>query len=82
MPANVTATTSASEAIAGARYAIHAVPVQHSREFLNNIKVKQTSLSALRGILVIHICYVSDTCQLGAVCSTADPLDKALCRHG
>lgn len=52
MPANVTATTSAVEAIAGARYAIHAVPVQHSREFLNNIKV-MTNGPVYHGWLVL-----------------------------
>ena len=39
LPANVCATTSAAEAIKAAQYAIHAVPVQHSREFLHSIKV-------------------------------------------
>ena len=38
LPPNVTATTSAAEAIAGAQYAIHAVPVQHTRAFLQGIK--------------------------------------------
>ena len=39
LPNNVVATTSAAEACAGAQYAIHAVPVQHSRAFLHAIKV-------------------------------------------
>ncbi len=39
LPTNVTATTSVAEAIAGARYAVHALPVQHSRAFLTSIKV-------------------------------------------
>ena len=39
LPSNVVATTSAAEACAGAQYAIHAVPVQHSRAFLHAIKV-------------------------------------------
>ncbi len=39
MPVNVTATTSMAQAIAGAQYAVHAVPVQHSRAFLTSIKV-------------------------------------------
>jgi hypothetical protein len=39
LPPNVTATTSAAEAITGAQYAIHAVPVQHTRAFLSSIKV-------------------------------------------
>jgi len=38
LPPNVTATTSASEAISGAQYAVHAVPVQHTRAFLESIK--------------------------------------------
>ncbi|KAL4423723.1 hypothetical protein ABPG75_001024 [Micractinium tetrahymenae] len=38
LPANVNATTSAAEAIAGAQFAIHAVPVQHTRAFLQGIK--------------------------------------------
>ena len=38
LPAGVTATTSAPQAIAGAQYAIHAVPVQHTRAFLKTIK--------------------------------------------
>ena len=40
LPKNVCATTSAAEAIKAAQYAIHAVPVQHSREFLQSIKVR------------------------------------------
>jgi glycerol-3-phosphate dehydrogenase (NAD+) len=40
MPANVTATTSMAAAIAGAQYAVHAVPVQHSRAFLHSIRVR------------------------------------------
>ena len=39
MPVNVTATTSMAQAIAGAQYAVHAVPVQHSRAFLTSIRV-------------------------------------------
>ncbi len=38
MPTNVRATTLASEAIIGAQYAVHAVPVQSSRAFLHAIK--------------------------------------------
>jgi hypothetical protein len=38
MPANITATTSMAEAIQDAQYAVHAVPVQHSRAFLASIK--------------------------------------------
>lgn len=39
LPRNVVATTAAQEAIEGAQYALHAVPVQHSREFLSGIAV-------------------------------------------
>ena len=39
LPTNVVATTSFVEAIQGAQYAIHAVPVQHSRKFLESIAV-------------------------------------------
>ena len=39
LPVNVSATTSAAEAILHAQYAIHAVPVQHSRDFLHSITV-------------------------------------------
>ena len=39
LPPNVTATTSAAEAISGAQFAIHAVPVQHTRAFLQGVKV-------------------------------------------
>lgn len=39
LPNNVVATTSFVAAIQGAQYAIHAVPVQHSRKFLESIAV-------------------------------------------
>lgn len=38
LPLNMTATTSMVEAIQGAEYAVHAVPVQHSRAFLASIR--------------------------------------------
>lgn len=38
LPTNITATTSLADAIRGASYAVHAVPVQHSREFLTHVK--------------------------------------------
>lgn len=38
LPSRVSATTSAEAALRGAQYAIHAVPVQHSRAFLTSIK--------------------------------------------
>lgn len=45
LPLNVKATTAAQEAIEGAQYALHAVPVQHSREFLSSIAVRPHSTS-------------------------------------
>ena len=48
MPVNVTATTSMAQAIAGAQYAVHAVPVQHSRAFLTSVKVGSPHLMHLR----------------------------------
>ena len=48
MPVNVTATTSMAQAIAGAQYAVHAVPVQHSRAFLTSIKVGLPGLMQLQ----------------------------------
>lgn len=39
LPANVKATTSVAEALAEAQFAVHAVPVQHTRRFLDSIKV-------------------------------------------
>jgi len=41
----VVATTSAAAACAGAQYAIHAVPVQHSRAFLQGIRVPPARVS-------------------------------------
>lgn len=38
LPENVTATTDAAEALRDAQYAIHAVPVQASRRFLEGVK--------------------------------------------
>ncbi|KAK9868620.1 hypothetical protein WJX84_008806 [Apatococcus fuscideae] len=38
LPHNLKATTSISEAIAGAQYAVHALPVQQTRTFLESIK--------------------------------------------
>ncbi len=42
------ATTGLVEAITGAQYAIHAVPVQHSRKFLESIAVRALSAWVLR----------------------------------
>ena len=39
LPSNVKATTSVAEALTDAQFAVHAVPVQHSRRFLDSIKV-------------------------------------------
>ena len=50
LPSNVVATMSAAEACAGAQYAIHAVPVQHSRAFLHAIKVPSLLAVLLRGM--------------------------------
>ncbi|GMH40060.1 hypothetical protein BSKO_07964 [Bryopsis sp. KO-2023] len=38
LPTNLRATTNKVDAIYGAEYAVHAVPVQHSRQFLRSIK--------------------------------------------
>jgi glycerol-3-phosphate dehydrogenase (NAD+) len=38
LPHNLTATTDAAEALADAQYAVHAVPVQASREFLKRVR--------------------------------------------
>ena len=38
LPHNVRATSDAGEAIGGAQYALHAVPVQHSRAFLRGVR--------------------------------------------
>ena len=40
LPPNVRATTDAAEAISGAQYCIHAVPVQHSRAFLERPELR------------------------------------------
>ena len=39
LPGNLKATTSVAEALTDAQFAVHAVPVQHSRRFLSSIKV-------------------------------------------
>ena len=65
LPRNVVATTSALEAIDRAQYAIHAVPVQHSREFLSTIQVRQ-ALSLARCTSVWQLCIW---------------LDEELCKH-
>lgn len=40
LPPNLMATTSMPEAITGAQYAVHALPVQQTRAFLTGIKVR------------------------------------------
>jgi hypothetical protein len=52
LPPNVNATTSAAEAIAGAQFAIHAVPVQHTRAFLEGIKARMGGLGSVQGCCV------------------------------
>ena len=52
LPPNVNATTSAAEAIAGAQFAIHAVPVQHTRAFLEGIKARMGGLGSVQGSCV------------------------------
>lgn len=56
MPPNITATTSLAEAIQGAQYAVHAVPVQHSRAFLHSIKARsrRTTMPPLCSHLQLH----------------------------
>ena len=45
LPHNLVATTSMSEAILGAQYAVHALPVQQTRGFLAGIKVPGAPVS-------------------------------------
>lgn len=49
LPPNIVATTSAREAIEGSQYAIHAVPVQQTRSFLQSIKVGRSWWDGSRG---------------------------------
>lgn len=60
LPNNVVATTSFVEAIQGAQYAIHAVPVQHSRKFLESIAVSSPLLFSvpLTGLSVVFCRYL------------------------
>ncbi len=53
LPNNVVATTSFVEAIQGAQYAIHAVPVQHSRKFLESIAVSTHPLLIMALLLKV-----------------------------
>ena len=54
LPDNVSATTSTSDAIAGASFAVHALPVQHSRAFLTSIKVSARHTLSVAARLCKH----------------------------
>lgn len=73
LPANVRATTDAAEAIAGASYAVHAVPVQHSRSFLASIK----------DVLPkdVPIICVSKGLEVGTGCMMSEVIPSALGRR-
>lgn len=73
LPANVRATTDAAEAIAGASYAVHAVPVQHSRSFLASIK----------DVLPkdVPIVCVSKGLEVGSGCMMSEVIPSALGRR-
>jgi hypothetical protein len=73
LPRNVRATTDASEAIAGASYAVHAVPVQHSRAFL----------SGIRDVLPpkVPIVCVSKGLEVGSGCMMSEVIPGALGRR-
>jgi glycerol-3-phosphate dehydrogenase (NAD+) len=69
----VRATTDAAEAIAGAQYAVHAVPVQHSRSFL----------SGVREVLPkdVPIICVSKGLEVGSGCMMSEVIPQALGRR-
>jgi glycerol-3-phosphate dehydrogenase (NAD+) len=73
LPRNVRATTDAAEAIAGAQYAVHAVPVQHSRSFL----------SGVREVLPkdVPIICVSKGLEVGSGCMMSEVIPSALGRR-
>jgi glycerol-3-phosphate dehydrogenase (NAD+) len=73
LPRNVRATTDAQEAIAGASYAVHAVPVQHSRAFL----------SGIREVLPpkVPIVCVSKGLEVGSGCMMSEVIPGALGRR-
>ncbi|KAF8065430.1 GLY1 [Scenedesmus sp. PABB004] len=73
LPPNVRATTDAAEAIAGASYAVHAVPVQHSRAFLGSI----------RDVLPkdVPIVCVSKGLEVGSGCMMSEVIPSALGRR-
>lgn len=71
LPANVNATTSAAEAIAGAQFAIHAVPVQHTRVFLQGIKVRLHAAASL--LVAFCACWYAAASLLGAYLTFCTP---------
>jgi hypothetical protein len=73
LPPNVRATTDAAEAISGASYAVHAVPVQHSRAFLTSI----------RDVLPkdVPIICVSKGLEVGSGCMMSEVIPSALGRR-
>jgi hypothetical protein len=73
LPRNVRATTDAAEAITGASYAVHAVPVQHSRAFLSSIK----------DVLPkdVPIICVSKGLEVGTGCMMSEVIPSALGRR-
>lgn len=73
LPRNVRATTDATEAITGASYAVHAVPVQHSRAFLTSIK----------DVLPkdVPIICVSKGLEVGTGCMMSEVIPSALGRR-
>lgn len=73
LPRNVRATTDAAEAISGASYAVHAVPVQHSRAFL----------SSIRDYLAkdVPIICVSKGLEVGTGCMMSEVIPSALGRR-
>lgn len=73
LPRNVRATTDAAEAIAGAQYAVHAVPVQHSRAFLTGV----------REVLPkdVPIICVSKGLEVGSGCMMSEVIPSALGRR-
>lgn len=72
MPLNLTATTDKFSAIPSAQYAIHSVPVQHSRAFL----------SSIREVLPqsVPIISVSKGMELATGKMMSDLIPDALCR--
>jgi glycerol-3-phosphate dehydrogenase len=71
LPSNLKATTSVAEALTDAQFAVHAVPVQHSRRFLSSIKVgdgiHQYVLMELQA-LQQHFCMVPVCRCISVVC--------------